>query len=511
MPEEGIRIRRALLSVAVKDGLLELGACLAGHGVRLVASSGSAAALRAGGLECDLVADITGMGDLLGGRLKTLHPALLGGILCDRGLAGHDEDLARIGGEPFDLVAVNFYPFEEAFAAGEKLSRLIELIDIGGPTLARGAAKNHRHTVAIVDTDDYPGVCRELDKNDGVVSRAMARRLAGKVFAVTAKYEFAIARAMSACPVPEAGDLLDGLLDLREVSYGENQHQRGWRGGAAGGLRQVGGAELSYNNLQDSLVASRCVGENERPCCAIVKHASPCGVAVADSLVEAHAKALAADSKSAYGGVVSCNREVDEETLAAVRGVFCEVLVAPAFSAKALATLARLRRPRSLLSSLGGREPGVDARLFGGLALVQCRDSHLLAEGDLRQVTKRAPGAREMEDLLFAWNVAKHVRSNAVALVSDGATIGIGGGQPSRVHAARLAVRQASENGLTASGAVAASDAFFPFADGVACLAEAGVKAIIQPGGSKRDNEVIAVADEAGIAMVMTGVRHFSH
>lgn len=505
-----IKVERALLSVADKAGVVELGQCLTQIGVQVISTGGTATVLSEAGVACQNIATITGQEQALDGRLKTLQQAVLGGILYDRDAVGQQAELEQLGAQPIDLVAVNFYPFAQGAAQGKDRAELVELIDIGGPTMVRSAAKNHRHVVVIVDRNDYAAVIQQLHANDGCVTRELAARLAAKVFALTASYDAGIAATLAgnSC-APVIPQLVSSLLNLTELSYGENPHQAGWVGHAAEQLHQLGGAQLSYNNLQDALAAWRCVASFAQPCCAIIKHTNPCGVAVGKTLLEAHARALAADEVSAYGGVVACNGEINDELLRAIREVFCEVLIAPSFSPAAAATLGKAKRLKALQAPIG--EGSVDARVAGGLALVQQRDADSLTATDCAQVTTTAPTAPQLEDLLFAWRVAMHTRSNAIVLAREGKTIGIGAGQTSRVEAAQLAVERARAKGFDPTGAVAASDAFFPFADGVEYLTNAGVAAIIHPGGSKRDPEVTAAADSAGIAMLTTGVRHFIH
>lgn len=510
MSGQGIRVNRALISVADKEGVVELAGWLAGKGVEVVSTGGTGKVLREAGIDIVDASELTGFTEALGGRLKTLHPALLGGILHDRDRAEQEAELKAIGAKPIDLVVVNFYPFAKRAVAGMEMDELIELIDIGGPTMVRSAAKNYRHVTVVTNPADYSEVLRVMAGNSGSVPKEVARQFATKAFAATAAYEAGIAAAMAGSPVDVAASLVGNLVSLRELAYGENPHQSGWVGASGDGLRQLGGGKISYNNLQDAVAAWRCVEGHAVPCCAIIKHSSPCGVAVCADVANAHAKALAADPVSAYGGVVACNREIDCKTLESINKVFSEVVVAPSYSAEAEAVLVKAKRLRALVAPLGA-EHGLDAKIFGGLALVQQRDSRQLGEDDWEQVSRDAPDESCLANLKFAWKVVRNVRSNAIVLAKDNATIGIGAGQTSRVEATQLAVSRAVAKGFTTEGAVAASDAFFPFPDAVEVLATAGVRAIIQPGGSKRDAEVIASADAAGMVMLTTGLRHFVH
>lgn len=498
-----IKVRMALVSVADKTGLSELAECLARNGIGILSTGGTAKALREGGFDVTDVSEVTGSKEAFGGRVKTLDPRLLGAILFDRDSEVQQAELAELGSVPIDLVVVNFYDFARAAREGKDLAELVESIDIGGPTMVRSAAKNHRHVAVATSPAEYPGLIDALDESGGSVERKHAESLAARAFSVTADYERTISDAFAEIVGTEGG----GVIGLR---YGENPHQAGYATVGGKGLRMVGGPPFSYNNLQDAVFASRAVAEHERPTCAIVKHAIPCGVASADSIAEAYRKALAADPRSAYGGIVAGNVPLDKVALGEIKKTFYEVLVFPEYDDDAALALIDSKRLRSI-EGLVGLAGDLDGRTLGELRLEEDRDVRSVTAGELTVAGKRKPTDSEIEELLFAWRVAKHVRSNAVVVCRDMMTVGIGAGQTSRVEAAEIAVMRAGAKGHDTKGSVAASDAFFPFADGIAPLASAGVTAVISPGGSRRDPEVIAAADEAGIAMVFTGVRHFSH
>ncbi|HET6520364.1 MAG TPA: bifunctional phosphoribosylaminoimidazolecarboxamide formyltransferase/IMP cyclohydrolase [Geminicoccaceae bacterium] len=521
------RIRRALLSASDKRGLVPFGSFLAGRGVELVSTGGTAAALRGAGLAVTEIGELTGVPEMLGGRVKTLHPKVHGGVLAKPDDPAHAAALAEHGIRPFELVAVNLYPFEATAAAGAGFEDCIEQIDVGGPALIRAAAKNHASVAVATDPDDYAAVMAEMAEHDGATTPALRRRLAAAAFARTAAYDAAIAAWFA----EQEGERFPRRLvigaELRQVArYGENPHQRaafyatGERRPGVGTARQVQGKELSYNNLNDTDAAFELVAEFERPAVAIVKHANPCGVAVAHDLAAAHAQALASDPVSAFGGIVAVNRPLDGAAARAIAALFTEVVIAPGADGDALAALAERRNLRLLLTD-GLPDPAAPGRALrsvaGGLR-VQDRDAGRTAASDLKVVTRRAPDERELADLLFAFAVCKHVRSNAIVFAKDGATVGIGAGQMSRVDSVVLAANKAIEAARAAGereprtkGSVVASDAFFPFDDGVKAALAAGASAFIQPGGSVRDEEVIGAADEAGAAMVFTGLRHFRH
>ena len=512
-------IRRALLSVSDKAGLLELAQGLAARGVALVSTGNSAGMLREAGLEVTEVAEVTGSPEMLGGRVKTLHPRIHGGILGKRSDAGHLAEMEAHGIAPIDLVVVNLYPFEATVARGASFEDTVEQIDVGGPAMIRAAAKNHADVAVLTDPADYPVLLEALAGHGGTTG-PFRRALARKAFARTAEYDAAISAWMAGDEEAPAFRALTGRL-VQTLRYGENPHQTAafYRGGEARAgvatARQLQGKELSYNNIADTDAAYDLAGEfgGGEAACVIVKHANPCGVALGGSLVEAHAKALACDPVSAFGGIVAVNRPLDGAAAEAIAKVFTEVVIAPDADEDARAVFARKGNLRLLLA--GGLPdagaPGLMWKQVAGGFLVQDRDRRRLDTGALRVVTKRAPTEEEMQDLLFAWKVAKHVKSNAIVFAEGGATVGIGAGQMSRVDSVRIAARNMTEMATAPQAPVLASDAFFPFADGLLAAAEAGVRAAIQPGGSMRDAEVIAAADERDLAMVFTDMRHFRH
>ena len=506
-PPDVAPIRRALLSVSDKTGLVPFARALAERGVALVSTGGTARALREAGLAATEVAEVTGHPEMMEGRVKTLHPAIHGGILAQRDR--HGADMEAHGIEGIDLVAVNLYPFEAARARGAEGAALVEEIDVGGPAMLRAAAKNHAWVAVVCDPGDYEAVLAEIDAHGG--TRLETRRsLAGRAFGRTARYDAAIAAWMG-------GDRLFGGPVAASLRYGENPHQAAslhLGGPARPGVataRRAQGPELSYNNLADADAALEAVAEiaGAGPACVIVKHANPCGAALGATGAEAHARALDADRESAFGGIVAFSEPVDEAAARAVLEVFAEVVVAPGYAEGALAAFGAKPRLRVLETPLPDPgAPGEIVRSVAGGLLVQQRDAGRAGQGDLSVVTERAPSEAEVADMLLAWRVCKHVRSNAIVLARDGRTVGVGPGQTSRVGSVRIACAKA---GARAEGAALASDAFFPFADGLEAAVEAGVRAVIQPGGSKRDAEVIAAADAAGAAMAFTGLRHFRH
>ena len=526
---ERFKVRRALISVSDKDGLVEHGQRLASHGVELVSTGGTARTLKEAGLEVIDVADLTGFPEMMDGRVKTLHPAVHGGLLYRRDLESHRKDAERHKIRAIDLVYINLYPFEAAVASGSDFETCVENIDIGGPAMLRAAAKNGQSVAVCTDAGDVAAALAEMDEQDGEVSIALSRRLAAKTYARTAAYDAAISgwyAEQLQDTVPDwAG--FGGQL-AQSLRYGENPHQSaafyttGAKRPGVATARQVQGKELSYNNINDTDAAFELIGElgDERPAVAIIKHANPCGVATDDSLVEAYRKALECDSTSAFGGIVALNRLLDEETATEIAKIFTEVVIAPGADQGALSVFEKKKNLRLLLTD-GIPDPEARGRVVktvaGGL-LVQDRDFGRVTRDDLRVVTEKAPSESELDDMLFAWRVAKHVKSNTIVYVKDGATVGIGAGQMSRIDSARIAARKAVDAADAAGwdapktrGCVAASDAFFPFADGLLQAAEAGATAVIQPGGSIRDDEVIEAANEAGLAMVFTGMRHFRH
>lgn len=520
-------IKQALISVSDKSGIVDFARALAALNVAILSTGGTAKLLADAGLKVTEVADYTGFPEMLDGRVKTLHPKVHGGILARRDLPEHVAALEKHGIPAIDLLVVNLYPFVQTISKDEcTLEEAIENIDIGGPTMLRSAAKNYRDVTVIVDPADYAAVLDEMRTHGNTVSDDTNFRLATKVFAHTAQYDGAITNYLTSLtgerrhttrnPWPSVLNLaFDKVQDLR---YGENPHQSAafYRDivvpdGALANYRQLHGKELSYNNIADSDAAWECVKTFEEPACVIIKHANPCGVAVADHVHEAYAKALQTDPTSAFGGIIAFNREVDEATAQAVAKQFAEVLIAPSFSEKAQAVFATKQNLRLLEIPLGKGANAHDFKRVGGGLLVQSRDARNVRQDELRVVTQRQPMPQEMADLLFAWRVAKFVKSNSIVFCAHGMTLGVGAGQMSRVDSARIASIKAHNAGLTLAGSAAASDAFFPFRDGLDVVVNAGATCVIQPGGSVRDGEVIAAANEHGIAMVFTGVRHFRH
>jgi len=527
MSAESKRISRALISVSDKTGLVELGQFLAARGVEILSTGGSAARLRESGVPVVEVSDVTGFPEMLDGRVKTLHPKIHGGILGRRDLPEHVAAMQAHEIRPIDLVVVTLYPFRETVARTDDFDECIENIDIGGPALIRAAAKNHDHVAVVTNAADYQPLIAELSAHDGATTQAFRRRLAAAAYAHTAAYDAAISGWFAG----RLGETFPSQVTLagslrQTLRYGENPHQQAavyvtgeTRPGVAS-ARQLQGKELSYNNLNDTDAAYELVAEFERPAIAIIKHANPCGVAEGLSLSEAYRRALACDPVSAFGGIIAANRPLDAATAELITGLFAEVVIAPDADEAARAVFAGKKNLRLLLTGAlpDPAAAGVTVRTIAGGFLLQSRDSGRVALDGLKVVTKRAPDARELADLLFAFRVAKHTKSNAIVYARDGATVGIGAGQMSRVDSARIAALKAVDAARAAGaaepatrGSVVASDAFFPFADGLIAAAEAGASAIIQPGGSVRDAEVIAAADERGLAMVVTGMRHFRH
>ncbi len=521
------KLRRALISVSDKSGIVAFAGGLAGRGVALVSTGGTAQTLAAAGLQVTEVAAVTGMAEFLDGRVKTLHPKIHGGLLARRDRPEHLAALAEHGIDAIDLLVCNLYPFAKTVAAGASREDCIENIDIGGVALIRAAAKNHDAVTVVTDPADYDRVLAEFEAGDGVIGLGLRRGLAAKAYAATAAYDAAIAEWMAR----EEGQTFPETLVIagrmsQRLRYGENPHQGGafYRTGerrpGVATARQLQGKELSYNNYADADAAFELVAEFARPAVAIVKHANPCGVAIGASLREAWDKALACDRQSAFGGVVALNRPLDIATAEAIGRIFVEIVIAPEAPSEASAMLARRTGLRLLVTGAmpDPLEWGLSFRSVAGGILAHERDQVAVAGDALRTVTRRAPGEAEIADLLFADMVAKYVKSNAIVFARDGATVGIGAGQMSRVDSVRIAVQKATEAGEAAGlslpptrGTVLASDAFFPFADGLETAIAAGVTAVIQPGGSVRDAEVIAAADAAGIAMVFSGIRHFRH
>ncbi len=522
-------VRRALLSVSDKTGLIPFASKLVSLGIELMSTGGTAKALEAAGLPVTEVSTVTGFPEIMDGRVKTLHPMIHGGLLGVRSNPAHMAAMAEHAITPIGLLVVNLYPFEATVARGASWDETVENIDVGGPAMIRAAAKNHDFVTVVLDPADYAAVEAELVSGGNQTTTATRRRLAAKAFARTASYDAAISQWFAA----QSGDHLGAFFAtggalLQTLRYGENPHQSaafyaspGKRFGIAA-ARQLQGKELSYNNINDTDAALECLAEfgtGAEAACVIVKHANPCGVAIGADLREAYRKALACDPVSAFGGIIALNRKLDADTAEVITELFTEVIVAPAADEEAIAIVARKKNLRLLVldghPATGG---GIAVKSVGGGLLVQTRDVMSVGQMDLKTVTKRQPTAAELADLRFAFRVAKHVKSNAIVYARDGATVGIGAGQMSRVDSARIAARKnedvSREAGLAVPsirGSVVASDAFFPFADGLLQAAEAGATAVIQPGGSMRDEEVIRAADEAGLAMLFTGIRHFRH
>jgi phosphoribosylaminoimidazolecarboxamide formyltransferase/IMP cyclohydrolase len=523
-------VTRALLSVSDKTGLVDLGHALAGRGIELVSTGGTARTLREAGLAVRDVAEITGFPEMMDGRVKTLHPMVHGGLLALRDNPGHVAAMEAHGIWPIDLLVVNLYPFEETVAKGGDYDACVENIDIGGPAMIRAAAKNHAFVNVVVDVEDYPALLAELDAQDGQTRLAFRQRLAQVAYARTAAYDAAVSTWMAGAinePAPRRRAVAGSLAQT--LRYGENPHQAaafyvdGSNRPGVATARQVQGKELSYNNINDTDAAFELVSEfapGDGPACAIIKHANPCGVARGATLLDAYKAAFDCDRTSAFGGIIALNQPLDAATAEEIAGIFTEVVIAPGADEAALGIFAKKKNLRLLLTE-GLADPAQAGRMIKQVAggyLVQDKDAGRIGADDLRVVTRRAPTEAEMSDMLFAWKVAKHVKSNAIVYARGGATVGVGAGQMSRVDSCRIAARKSQDMaetlGLAApltQGSVVASDAFFPFADGLMTAAEAGATAVIQPGGSMRDDEVIAAADEAGLAMVLTGMRHFRH
>ncbi len=530
MPNELRRIERALLSVSDKTGLIEFARALSRMGIALVSTGGTAKAIAEAGLAVTDVSDLTGFPEMMDGRVKTLHPKVHGGLLAIRSHPEHQASMLGHGIKPIDLLVVNLYPFEATVAAGKPYDDCIENIDIGGPAMIRAAAKNHHDVAVVVEPADYAAVLADLEAHKGATTLSLRRKLAQKAYSRTAAYDAAISNWFAG----ELGDTSPAFRALggslaETMRYGENPHQ--WaafyrtpeqRPGVAT-ARQVQGKQLSYNNINDTDAAFECVAEFDparTAACVIVKHANPCGVAEGGSLLEAYERALACDPVSAFGGIVALNRKLDAQAAKKIVEIFTEVIIAPDADEEAIALVAAKKNLRLLLT--GGlpdvRAAGLSLRTVAGGFLALARDNAVVDDMELKVVTKRQPSEAELADLRFAFRVAKHVKSNAIVYAKNLATVGVGAGQMSRVDSSRIAAWKAGEAAKAAGvpeslarGSVVASDAFFPFADGLLAAAEAGATAVIQPGGSMRDDEVIKAADEAGLAMVFTGHRHFRH
>ncbi len=525
-----MKVSQALISVSDKHGVVDFARALAALGVKLLSTGGTAKLLRDAGLAVTDVSDYTGFPEMLDGRVKTLHPKVHGGILGIRGNAEHVATMAKHAIPTIDLVVVNLYPFQQTIAKKDcTLEDAIENIDIGGPTLVRAAAKNHGNAAGgcavVVEPADYATIVEELQASGGAISAATRFALAKKAFVHTARYDSAIANWLTRLdadhrPTPFPAHLQLAFDRVDTLRYGENPHQQAAFyqepdpvPGSIASYVQIQGKELSYNNIADADAAWEAVKafDTGNAACVIVKHANPCGVALGASALEAYRRAFKTDPTSAFGGIIAFNGPIDKATAEAVSGQFAEVILAPEIGAEARAVFSAKQNLRVLVVPMGTAVGQLDMKRVGGGLLVQTADEARIAPSDLKIVTRRAPTAQEMRDLLFAWRVAKHVKSNAIVYCKDEMTVGVGAGQMSRVDSARIAAIKAENNKLSVAGSVVASDAFFPFRDGLDVLAKAGATAVIQPGGSVRDAEVIAAADEQNIAMVFTGFRHFRH
>ncbi len=536
-----IAVKRALLSVSDKSGVLEFARALRDRGVTLLSTGGTASLLKQHGIAVTPVEEITQFPEMLDGRVKTLHPAVHGGLLARRDAKAHLSALADAGFAPIDLLVVNLYPFRETLARpGASYEDVIENIDIGGPAMLRAGAKNHDGVAVVIDPTDYPSLLAEMDAQNNTLGWPTRQRLARKVFAHTSAYDGAISNFLNALPAAEcaptdagcmpparesASDYPDVLTiqveKLQSMRYGENPHQRAafYRDaqsaeGTLASYQQLQGKELSFNNVADADAAWSCVRSFTAPACVIVKHANPCGVATAGHGLAAYEKAFKTDPTSAFGGILAFNTELSGEAAQAVAKQFAEVIIAPAYSAQALEIFSAKTNLRLLqvpMGAPGAISSGRDIKRVSGGLLIQTPDQNMLTAADLRVVTTKAPSAAQLDDLLFAWKVCTWVKSNAIVFCANQMTLGVGAGQMSRIDSAKIAAIKAQHAGLTLAGAAVASDAFFPFRDGLDAVADAGASCVIQPGGSVRDDEVIAAANERGIAMVFTGMRHFRH
>ncbi|EHU4849821.1 bifunctional phosphoribosylaminoimidazolecarboxamide formyltransferase/IMP cyclohydrolase [Vibrio vulnificus] len=524
-------IRRALISVSDKTGIVEFAQALAERGVDILSTGGTARLLAEQGIAVTEVSDYTGFPEMMDGRVKTLHPKVHGGVLGRRGQ--DDEVMEKHGINPIDMVVVNLYPFAETVAKeGCTLADAVENIDIGGPTMVRSAAKNHKDVTIVVNASDYHRVITEMDANDKSLTLETRFDLAIAAFEHTAAYDGMIANYFGTM-VPSYGENKEGdeeskfprtfnqqFIKKQDMRYGENSHQAAAfyveanpQEASVATARQIQGKALSYNNIADTDAALECVKEFNEPACVIVKHANPCGVALGKDILEAYNRAYQTDPTSAFGGIIAFNQELDAETATAiVERQFVEVIIAPSVSAKAIEVVAAKKNVRLLeCGEWTTKTTGFDVKRVNGGLLVQDRDQGMVSLDDLKVVSKRQPTEEELKDALFCWKVAKYVKSNAIVYSKGDMTIGVGAGQMSRVYSAKIAGIKAADEGLQVEGCVMASDAFFPFRDGIDAAAEAGIKCVIQPGGSMRDDEVIAAADEHGMAMIFTGMRHFRH
>ncbi|EGQ7655275.1 bifunctional phosphoribosylaminoimidazolecarboxamide formyltransferase/IMP cyclohydrolase [Vibrio parahaemolyticus] len=524
-------IRRALISVSDKTGIVEFAQALAERGVDILSTGGTARLLAEQGIAVTEVSDYTGFPEMMDGRVKTLHPKVHGGVL---GRRGQDDDvMAKHGINPIDMVVVNLYPFAETVAKeGCTLADAVENIDIGGPTMVRSAAKNHKDVTIVVNASDYDRVIAEMDANDKSLTLETRFDLAIAAFEHTAAYDGMIANYFGTM-VPSYGENKEGDEESKfprtfnqqfekkqDMRYGENSHQAAAfyveanpQEASVSTARQIQGKALSYNNIADTDAALECVKEFNEPACVIVKHANPCGVALGKDILEAYNRAYQTDPTSAFGGIIAFNQELDAETASAiVERQFVEVIIAPSVSAEAIEVVAAKKNVRLLeCGEWTTKTTGFDVKRVNGGLLVQDRDQGMVSQDDLKVVSKRQPTEEELKDALFCWKIAKYVKSNAIVYAKGDMTIGVGAGQMSRVYSAKIAGIKAADEGLEVAGSVMASDAFFPFRDGIDAAAEAGIKCVIQPGGSMRDDEVIAAADEHGMAMIFTGMRHFRH
>ncbi len=522
-----MKIKRALLSVSDKGGIVALARELSKRGVEILSTGGTAKLLASEGVQIKEVAEITGFPEILDGRVKTLHPKLHGGLLAKRGDATHDQALATHGIEPIDLLVANLYPFEKTLQAGGSYEDCIENIDIGGPAMIRAAAKNHASVSVIIDEQDYDALLAEMDKNKGGTSTAFRKQKAQYAYARTASYDAAISNWL-------AGEIDNATPEWRAIAgkkkgslrYGENPHQKAalylWdeQANSIANAKQIQGKELSYNNINDADAAHAlaCEFDEKEPICVIVKHANPCGVAKGKTLKQAYQKALQCDPTSAFGGIIALNQKLDAETAAEIAKIFTEVIIAPDIDEQAKKLLAKKKNLRVLLTGAGKPPPQLEVRSINGAMLVQESDKKKINKKDLKIVSKRKPSEQELEDMIFAFTIAKHTKSNAIIYAKEAASVGIGAGQMSRIDSTKLATIKATlaaqalgKTQSLAEGAILASDAFFPFPDGIITAAQAGITAIIQPGGSLRDDEVIAAANTHNLAMVFTGIRHFKH
>lgn len=517
-------IKQALISVSDKTGLLDLARMLCQSGISIISTGGTAKLLQRENIPVMEISDYTGFPEILDGRVKTLHPKVHAGILARNDMPEHIATMEKIGIADIELVIVNLYPFTQTIAQPDcSLEEAIENIDIGGPAMVRAAAKNYKKVTVITDPADYPLLLNEIAANQGKVDLSSRFRFACKAFSHTAAYDSAISNYLTAISDDGSRNVFPAVLNLnftllQNLRYGENPHQKAafYRDietvpGGLASYQQVQGKELSYNNIADTDAAWECVKSFEDPACVIIKHANPCGVAVAETILNAYLRAFATDSTSAFGGIIAFNRPLDADTATAILKQFVEVIIVPGISDEAKSLLAQKNNVRVLIVALEHGNSAYDLKRIGGGVLVQTPDNHRLVRRDLKVVTQKKPTEQQMDDLLFAWRVAKYVKSNTIVFCRNMQTLGIGAGQMSRVDSAKIATIKAREAGFDLTGSVVASDAFFPFRDGLDVVVQAGAQAVIQPGGSIRDNEVIAAADEQHVTMVFTGVRHFRH